>query len=139
MGGGVNTIWDYKIYLMDFKVDDSKIEKTTVTVSVPDSEGHNQEITKIVPNKVLSLKFKKIIKTSIETNEKGEEIEHFEFEKKKDSNGNPTMFDAIFYTFTGSKVLIDQALNDFSRDDLPAPTVITQFKGKTGQTFFKFT
>lgn len=49
------------------------------------------------------------------------------------------MFDAEFYTFTGSKVLIDQAMNDFSREDLPAPTVITQFKGKNGQTFFKFT
>lgn len=69
----------------------------------------------------------------------GEETEHYEFEKKRDKDGNPTLLDWERYTFTGSKVLIDQALNDFSHEDLPAPTVITQFKGKNGNTFFKFT
>jgi len=37
------------------------------------------------------------------------------------------------------KILIDQATNDFTKEDLPSPTVIQQIKGKTGQTFFKFT
>lgn len=57
----------------------------------------------------------------------------------KDKQGNPTLIDAEFYTFTGSKILIDQATNDFTKEDLPSPTVIQQIKGKTGQTFFKFT
>ena len=131
--------WDKKIYLLDYVIEDSKIEKTTVTVSVPDSNGTNQTVTKTVPNKVLSIRFKKIIKTHIEIDEEGNEIETYEFEKKKDKNGNDTIFDWEHYTFTGSKVLIDQAQNDFSKNDLPAPTVITQFRGKNGQTFFKFT
>ena len=61
------------------------------------------------------------------------------FEKKKDENGQPTEEDAEFYSFTGSKILIDQAMNDFTIEDLPCPTVIQEFMGKNGQTFVKFT
>ena len=113
MGGGI-----FKILLIDYVVQDSKIEKNTVTVNIPDSDGNNQEITK--------------------TFEMGDE-ESYVFEKKKDKDGNPTDVDAEFYTFTGSKVMIDQAMNDFSPDDLPCPTVVQQFQGKDGKTYTKFT
>lgn len=59
--------------------------------------------------------------------------------KRKTSRGNPTDEDAEYYSFTGSKILIDQALNDFTIEDLPYPTIIQQFTGKNGQTFVKFT
>ena len=123
-----------KILLIDYVIQESKIEKHTVTVNIPDSDGINQEVTKTVPGKVLAFKFKKIIKTFV----MGEE-EKYLFEKKKDKDGNPTDVDAEFYTFTGSKIMIDQALNDFSPADLPCPTVIQQFQGKDGKTYTKFT
>lgn len=131
--------WDKKIYLIDYKIEDSKIEKTKVTVTVPDSQGNSQDITKTVPGKVLALRFKKILKTTIIKGEHGEEYETYDFEKYRDREGNPMLEDAEFYAFTGSKVLIDQAVNDFSVEDLPSPTVIQQFEGKQGQKFFKFT
>ncbi len=140
-GGGKTPYgsWDHKILLLDYKIDDSKIEKTRVTVTVPDSQGINQDITKTVPGKVLAIRFKKIIKTFELRDEHGEEYEKYDFEKRKDKDGNPMLEDAEFYSFTGSKILIDQAVNDFSVADLPSPTVIQQFEGKNGQTFFKFT
>lgn len=128
-GGGI-----LKILLIDYVVQDSKIEKNTVTVNIPDSDGNNQEITKTVAGKVLAFRFKKITKTF----EMGEE-ERYVFEKQKDKDGNPTDIDAEFYTYTGSKIMIDQALNDFSPDDLPCPTVVQQFMGKDSKTYTKFT
>ncbi len=128
-GGGI-----FKILLEDYVIQDSKIEKNTVTVNIPDSDGINQEVTKTIPGKVLAFKFKKITKTFV----MGEE-ERYVFEKQKDKDGNPTDADAEYYTFTGSKIMIDQALNDFSPDDLPCPTVIQQFQGKDGKTYTKFT
>lgn len=125
--------------LIDYKITDSKIEKTKVTVTVPDSRGINQDITKTVPGKVLAIRFKKIVKTFELRDKNGEEYERYDFEKQKDKDGNPMLEDAEFYSFTGSKILIDQAVNDFSIEDLPSPTVIQQFEGKNGQTFFKFT
>ena len=53
--------------------------------------------------------------------------------------GQPTERDAEYYAFTGSKIMIDQALNDFTREDLPVPTVIQQFRGKDGKDYTKFT
>lgn len=91
-------------------------------------------VEKSKPNKALAIRFKKILRT-FETN--GEE--RYVFEKKKDEQGNPMDEDAEFYSFTGSKILIDQALNDFSIEDLPCPTVVQQFRGKNGQSFVKFT
>lgn len=98
-----------------------------------------QEITKVVASKVLAIRFKKILETLQAENADGSIRETYVFEKARDHDGNPTLLDAEFYAFTGSKVLIDQALRDFSHEDLPAPTVIQQFEGKNGQTFFKFT
>ena len=71
--------------------------------------------------------------------EDGQLHERYEFEKERDSQGNQTFLDAEYYSFTGSKILIDQAIKDFTHEDLPCPTVIQQFEGKNGQMFFKFT
>ncbi len=138
-GGGYKQYWDKKIYLQDFKIEDSKIDKTRVKVSIPDSDGNMQDIYKTVPGKVMAIKFKKIVETQQQIDEDGTVHETYIFEKEKDRNGNPGLLDAEYYSFTGSKILIDQAINDFSREDLPSPTVIQQFEGKQGQTFFKFT
>lgn len=113
---------------------DSKIEKQTVTVDIPDSDGNSQKVTKTVSGKVLAFRFKKILKTFVMGDD-----ERYVFEKIKDKDGNPTDADAEYYTFTGSKVMIDQALNDFTPEDLPCPTVIQQFQGKDGKTYTKFT
>lgn len=69
----------------------------------------------------------------------GEEQETYIFQKKLDELGQPTDIDAEFYAFTGSRIMIDQALHDFSPQDLPAPTVIQQVKGKDGKLYTKFT
>lgn len=47
--------------------------------------------------------------------------------------------DAEYYTFSGSRIMIDHVLNDFTPDDLPCPTVIQQFHSKDGKTYTKFT
>lgn len=104
-----------------------------------DSSGQSHEIRKEIPSKVLAIRFKKIIKTVSFTGPDGEEDEKYYFQKKLDKYGNPTEQDAEFYAFTGSKVMIDQALNDFGPEDLPAPTVIRQEKGKDGKSYTKFT
>ena len=44
-----------------------------------------------------------------------------------------------WYSFSGSKVMIDQAQNDFSREDLPLVTVIREFTNKNRKRFYKFT
>ena len=136
-GGG--EIWNKKIFLEDFLVTESKIDKTKVKVNVQDADGEMKEIEKEVPGKVLAIKFKKIIETVTKVMADGTETETYKFEKDRDKNGQLSMLDAEYYSYTGSKILIDQAENDFSKEDLPAPTVIQQFKGKNGQTFFKFT
>jgi len=116
-------------------VQESKIEKNTVTVDIPDADGNSQRVTKTVAGKVLAFRFRKIVKTF----DMGDGEERYVFEKMKDRDGNPTDADAEFYTFTGSKIMIDQALNDFSPADLPCPTVVQQFQGKDGKTYTKFT
>lgn len=82
------------------------------------------------------VKFKKILKTYTDQ-DTGEEV--YVCVKKKDAEGRDTAVDAEYYAFTGSKILIDQAINDFTKEDLPCPTVIQQFATSKGQTFFKFT
>lgn len=44
-----------------------------------------------------------------------------------------------YYSFSGSKVMIDQASEDFSREDLPLVTVIQEFVNKQRKKFYKFT
>lgn len=82
---------DRLIELIDYKIEDSKIER-------------NEDGT---PKKCLAIRFRW----------KGEER----------------------YAFTGSAVLIDQALTDFSHEDLPVDTVIKVLTNKFGKKFFRFT
>lgn len=123
-----------KILLEDYKIMDSKIDKEKVHVQMEDSQGNERYVEKAKPNKALAIRFKKILRTFVRNDE-----EKYIFEKKKDEDGNPTEEDAEFYSFTGSKILIDQAENDFTIEDLPCPTVVQQYMGKNGQTFVKFT
>lgn len=44
-----------------------------------------------------------------------------------------------YYAYTGSKVLIEQTETEFSKDDLPAPTVIRIEVNKKKKKFYKFT
>lgn len=136
--GGVNQP-PSKLFLEDYVIQDSKIEKQIVSVSMSDSSGQMQDIPKHVPGKVLAIRFKKIIKTFVTTDFNGEEQETYQFEKTRDEKGQPTTQDAEYYTFTGSKIMIDQAMSDFSREDLPVPTIIQQFRGKGGKEYTKFT
>ena len=125
-GGGVNPD-SRKILLLDYTVTDSKIDREVVTVMERDTKGVEREIKKEVPSKVLAIRFKKILKTFTNTGRNGEE-ETYVFQKKPDGDGHATECDAEFYAFTGSKIMIDQALHDFGPEDLPAPTVIMQEK-----------
>ena len=128
-----------KLFLEDFVVQDSKIERQTVSVSMSDSTGNMQDIPKQIPGKVLALRFKKIIQTFTTTDFNGEEQETYQFEKKRDEKGQLTTEDAEFYTFTGSKIMIEQAMSDFTREDLPVQPIIQQFRGKDGKEYTKFT
>jgi hypothetical protein len=44
-----------------------------------------------------------------------------------------------WYSFTGSGVLIEQARTEFSKEDLPAPTVIKVLVNKKNKKFYRFT
>lgn len=59
----------------------------------------------------------------------------------QDGEGDPTYtwMEHEYYSFSGSKVMIDQAVNDFSKDDLPIATVIKEFKNSNKKKFYKFT
>lgn len=125
-----------KILLVDYMVVKSKIEKEKVTTKVKDGEGVMKDVVNEVAKDALTIRFKKILKTYTDQ-DTGEEV--YVCVKKKDAEGNDTNVDAEYYAYTGSKILIDQAENDFSKDDLPCPTIIQQFSTAKGQTFFKFT
>ena len=132
-GGGKPII---KILLLDYKVIPSKIDKEKVTTKVKDATGEMKDVVHEEPKDALTLRFKKILKIYTDQ-DTGEEV--YICEKRKDAEGHETSVDAEFYTFTGSKILIDQAENDFGHEDLPCPTAIQQFTTAKGQTFFKFT
>ena len=130
-----NGSWNKKIQLIDYDIEDSKIEKEKITVQVQDSDGNPQSVEKEVAGRVLAIKFKKILNT-IENND-GDSI--YVFEKLKDADGHDTLIDAEFYAFTGSRILINQAETDFTKSDLPCATVIQEFRSKSGKSFYKFT
>lgn len=44
-----------------------------------------------------------------------------------------------WYSYTGSSVLIDQAANEFTTNDLPAPTVVKVVVNKFNKKFYRFT
>ena len=130
--------WDKKIYLLECRVTDSKYKEDMV-VNVSDSSGEQQQVVKKVPSKALAFRFKKILQTFVTTDENGEEVETYTFEKVKDKDGYPTEVDAEYYSWSGSKIMIDQALNDFTIEDLPSPTYVTKFEGHNGKNYTKFT
>lgn len=80
-----------------------------------------------------------IIKTFTKTGPDGEEQNTYLFKKQTDEEGNPSEIDAEYYAFTGSRIMIDQAENDFGPEDLPVATVIMQVRGKDGKSYTKFT
>lgn len=129
-----NTQKPVKILLLDYVVMESKIDKEKVMVQVEGTDGVKQMISKPMTNMALAIRFKIIVNVIVNGGK-----EYYECQKESDAQGQPTLLDAEFYSFTGSKILIDQAQNDFTKDDLPCPTVIQQFRGKSGQTFVKFT
>lgn len=95
------------IQLIDYKVDDSVIEK-------------NDDGT---PKRRIAIRYKRI-----------DHIENADAEE-------PTYVwgDKEYYSFSGSKVMIDQAEQDFSKEDLPLATVIKEFVNKQRKKFYKFT
>lgn len=130
--------WDGKLLLLDYCVQDSKIDKSRQLVSVQNSNGEMVSQEQEIPGQVLAFKFKKIVKTFKLTDSTGQEVEQYQCVKKRDANGEPTEDDAVFYCWTGSKIMIDQALNDFSQDDLPCPTYIIQEVSKSNKYYTKF-
>lgn len=44
-----------------------------------------------------------------------------------------------YFTYSGSRIMIDQATSDFSREDLPSVTVIRECQNKFKKKFYKFT
>lgn len=113
----------------------SIINKDRTFKEVEESNGTVRRIADEVPAEVLAIRYKHILRT-IEDMYGNEE---YEFEKMKRRDGSESKVDAEFYSYTGSKVLIDQAKKDFGHDDLPCPTVIQEFETNTGKKFFKFT
>ena len=130
---------EYKILLIDYKIDDSILEKETVVTNVPDSQGVIQAVQSEQPKKRLAIRYKRITQTKTYIDSDGQEQEDYTFEKVKDANGNDTERDAEYYSYSGSNILIDQATNSFSHDDLPCPSVIIEATNKMGKKYLKFT
>ena len=130
---------DYKILLMDYTVEDSKVEKEDVIVTVDDGNGGTRQEKRTRPKKCLVIRYKRILETIIEPTEDDEENETYIFEKAKNKDGSYMDKDAEFYSFTGSTVMLEQALSDFQKEDLPCPTVIKEFTNKMNKKFYKFT
>ena len=129
----------YKILLIDYTVEDSKVEKEDVIVTVDDGNGGTKQEKRTRPKKCLVIRYKRILETIIEPTEDDEENETYIFEKAKNKDGSYTDKDAEFYSFTGSTVMLEQALSDFQKEDLPCPTVIKEFTNKMNKKFYKFT
>ncbi len=97
---------DKLILLIDYKVEDSVIEKN-------DDGSCKQRI---------AIRYKKVD----QVNSDGEETTY-------------TWHDEEYYSFSGSRIMIEQALNDFSQEDLPLVTAIKEFVNKQRKKFYKFT
>lgn len=102
---------DYLMELRDFAVQDSI------------KEFYDEEKTK--PKPCLAIRYEWQGKTLTYRDDKGREVV---IEKGKE-----------YYSFTGSKILIEQAMTEFTREDLPAPTVIRVQSNKRNKKFYKFT
>lgn len=130
----------FKILLEDFVEDDSIIEKETVISQVPDGSGGVKTEQIVRPKKRLAIRYKQIVKVTTTLNDNGEEVDTYEFVKELDKKtGQQTGRDAEWYSYSGSSVMLDQAGQDFTREDLPCLTVIKEFSNKQGKKFLKFT
>jgi hypothetical protein len=125
--------------LLDYTVEDSKMETEEYVTEVADADGEKRQERRTRPKKCLAIRYKRILRTDVQMSIEGEETESYTFEKERDSDGNPTTKDAEYYSYSGSAVLIDQAQNDFDKSDLPCPTVIREFTNKLNKKFYKFT
>ena len=104
IGGNEN---EKLILLLDYKIDDSVIEK-------------NDDGT---PKRRIAIRYRLIDRVD---NPDSEEPSYVWQDKEH-------------YSFSGSRVMIDQAQEDFSREDLPLVTVIQEFANKQRKKFYKFT
>lgn len=100
---------NFWIQLLDYKIEDSVIEKK------PDG----------TPEPCLAFRYRHAASVTVPEN----------------PEEDPTIVweEAEHFTYSGSKVMIDQAQNEFSPDDLPSPTVIKEFFNKQRKRFYKFT
>lgn len=129
---------NFKILLIDYVIEDSKVEKEDVIVEVPDGNGGTRSEKRTRAKKCLVIRYKRIINTHIQPTLDGEEVK-YEFEKERDKDGKLTGRDAEWYSYTGSTVMLEQVDNDFTKEDLPCATVITEFTNKMNKKFYKFT
>lgn len=130
---------NFKIMLLDYAIEDSKVETEDYFAEVTGSDGVVRQERKTRPKKCLVIRYKRILQTAVQTAVDGEEQESYTFEKEKDKDGNPTVKDAEYYSYTGSAIMIDQADKDFSKEDLPCPTVVMEQVNKMNKKFYKFT
>jgi hypothetical protein len=130
---------NYKILLLDYTIEDSKVDREDVVTEVPDGCGGTKMERASRPKKCLVIRCKRILRTVVHRTLDGDDSESYIFEKERDKDGNLTSRDAEFYAYTGSAVMMQQVSNDFSHDDLPCPTVITEFTNRLNKKFYKFT
>ncbi len=93
--------------------------------AVLDSIKEFYDEAKTQPKPCLAIRFEWQGKDLTYNDDKGREVK---IEKGKE-----------YYSFTGSKILIEQAQTEFSQEDLPAPTVISVQSNKRNKKFYKFT
>lgn len=130
---------NFKIMLLDYAIEDSKVETEDYFAEVTGSDGVVRQERKTRPKKCLVIRYKRMLQTVVQTAVDGEEHESYTYEKEKDKDGNPTGKDAEYYSYTGSAIMIDQAEKDFSKEDLPCPTVVMEQTNKMNKKFYKFT
>ena len=110
------------IVCTDFDIEDAKIIRL-LDYNIQDSIiGENDDGT---PKKRIAIRYNLCA--------------HVEHPGDEDEDPVYTWTEEEFYSFSGSKVMIDQAENDFSKDDLPIATVIREFKNQMKKKFYKFT
>lgn len=98
---------DKLIQLIDYKIDDSVIERN--------DDGS--------PKQRIAIRYRKIDHVV----NSGTDNPEYVWEEEE------------HYSFSGSKIMIDQAEQDFSKEDLPLATVIREFTNKHRKKFYKFT
>lgn len=101
---------DKLIQLIDYSIEDSIIEKN------PDGSA----------KKRIAIRYKHLDHIE-KTSEDGKEVINYHWKEEE------------LYSFSGSKIMVSQAEEDFSKDDLPIATVIVQALNEKKKKFYKFT